>query len=73
MQLSRRQFVSTTAVTGAALAADMQAGHAADAALPFIVVGDWGRRGHHDQRRRGGADGQDRGGDGQPLHHFDRR
>jgi len=51
MQLSRRQFVSTTAVTGATLAADLKPASAAATSLPFIVVGDWGRRGHHDQRR----------------------
>src|SRR5271168_2200887 len=50
MQLTRRQFVSTTAVTGAALATEMGPADAAAAALPFIAVGDWGRRGHYHQR-----------------------
>ncbi len=51
MKLSRRQFVSTTAVTaGAALASEAPPAVAAAAALPFIAVGDWGRRGHYHQR-----------------------
>jgi acid phosphatase len=45
MNLTRRQFVATTAIAaGASLPAA-----AAPAALPFILVGDWGRGGHDDQ------------------------
>ena len=51
MQLTRRQFVSTTASMGAGAAlADGDIAQAASEALPFIVVGDWGRNGHDDQR-----------------------
>jgi acid phosphatase len=44
MQLTRRVFVATTATLGAGLPAVADA-----AALPFILVGDWGRNGHDEQ------------------------
>jgi acid phosphatase len=50
MLLTRRQFVASTAVTGAALAAPAQA--AADS-LNFVLIGDWGRNGHDEQREVG--------------------
>ncbi len=46
MRLTRRRFVSTTATLTAASA--LPAAAAGDA-LPFILVGDWGRNGHDDQ------------------------
>jgi len=49
MQLTRRQFVASTALGAAALRATP--GEADGTALPFILVGDWGRAGHDDQRR----------------------
>jgi tartrate-resistant acid phosphatase type 5 len=51
MHLTRRRFVSTTASlgAGAALAAP-GAAEAVPPALPFILVGDWGRKGHDAQR-----------------------
>jgi tartrate-resistant acid phosphatase type 5 len=50
MQLTRRQFVSTTATMTAGTALAALPAEAAQNALPFILVGDWGRRGHDDQR-----------------------
>jgi tartrate-resistant acid phosphatase type 5 len=50
MQLTRRQFVSTTATMTAGAALPALPAEAAQSALPFILVGDWGRRGHDDQR-----------------------
>jgi tartrate-resistant acid phosphatase type 5 len=50
MQLTRRQFVSTTATITAGTALATLPAEAAQNALPFIMVGDWGRRGHDDQR-----------------------
>ena len=49
MKFTRLQFVSTTATltAGAALPAAAQAD---TKALPFILVGDWGRGGHDEQR-----------------------
>ena len=49
MSLTRRQFVTTTAVLGAGAALASPAG-AEEAALSFLLVGDWGRNGHHHQR-----------------------
>ncbi len=48
-QLTRRQFIATAAVSGAA---GIFAGPAmaAEKSLPFVLVGDWGRQGHDDQR-----------------------
>jgi acid phosphatase len=48
MHLTRRRFVSTSAGLGAGAAFLPGAAEAA-AALPFILVGDWGRGGHYDQ------------------------
>ncbi|OYV25972.1 MAG: acid phosphatase [Acidocella sp. 20-63-7] len=51
MHLTRRQFVSRSATAATATAAvNVLPAAAAGAALPFILVGDWGRRGHDDQR-----------------------
>ncbi len=50
MQLSRRQFVATTATLGAGAALPAMPAMAEGQALPFILVGDWGRAGHDDQR-----------------------
>lgn len=49
MKLSRREFVTTTAVlgTGAALC---RPASAQDASVSFSLVGDWGRHGYHHQR-----------------------
>ena len=47
---TRRQFVSSTALLGAA-ALLPGAAQAAAPGLPFLLVGDWGRNGHDDQRR----------------------
>ena len=46
MQLTRRQFVSTSIALSAASALPATA---ETGALPFILVGDWGRGGHDDQ------------------------
>jgi len=46
MLLTRRQFAATTATMTAAVTLPAAA---APAALPFILVGDWGRGGHDDQ------------------------
>lgn len=48
MSITRRAFVSTTAILGAG-AALTNAANAAEPALPFILVGDWGRGGHRHQ------------------------
>ncbi|HUM08985.1 MAG TPA: tartrate-resistant acid phosphatase type 5 family protein [Acidocella sp.] len=50
MLLTRREFVSSTAILGAGAALCPPA-LAAENALPFILVGDWGRNGHDDQRK----------------------
>ncbi len=49
MKLSRREFTTAGAAlgTGAALARPAEAG---EAGLNFLLVGDWGRLGHHHQR-----------------------
>lgn len=49
MKLTRREFVSSAAFlgAGASLCPPVIAG---ESALPFILVGDWGRNGHDDQR-----------------------
>jgi tartrate-resistant acid phosphatase type 5 len=51
MSLTRRRFVSSTATlsAGAALAPAAAVAEG-QAALPFILVGDWGRKGHDEQR-----------------------
>ena len=49
MQLTRRAFVSTTAILGAGAALCPPA-DAAATALPFVLIGDWGRHGHDHQR-----------------------
>jgi acid phosphatase len=51
MQLTRRKFVSTTATITAGTALSGAPAGAAAAALPFILVGDWGRQGHDEQRK----------------------
>jgi len=48
MQLTRRQFVTATALGGATALCRPAA--AAEAALPLLLVGDWGRNGHDNQR-----------------------
>jgi acid phosphatase len=48
MLLTRRQFVTTTALGGACLALTRPA-EAAETALPLLLVGDWGRNGHDSQ------------------------
>ena len=51
MHLTRRRFVSTSASLGAgAVLVAPEAAGAAQTALPFILVGDWGRKGHDEQR-----------------------
>jgi tartrate-resistant acid phosphatase type 5 len=50
MLLTRRHFIASTAVTGAAFAAPAEA----DArTLNFVLIGDWGRNGHDEQREVG--------------------
>ncbi len=49
MSLTRRQFVTTTAILGAGAALARPAS-AEEASISFLLVGDWGRRGHHHQR-----------------------
>lgn len=49
MTLSRRQFITSAGLTGAAAAFATPA-LAAPGALPFLLVGDWGRHGHDNQR-----------------------
>lgn len=56
MILTRREFVSTAAILGAGAALCPPVG-AAEAALPFILVGDWGRDGHDGQRAVAGQMG----------------
>ncbi len=48
MILTRREFVSSAAILGAG-AALCPSASAADSALPFILVGDWGREGKDGQ------------------------
>ena len=49
MQLTRRQFVSSTATIGAGVALPAMPAVANGEALPFILVGDWGRAGQDGQ------------------------
>ena len=50
MLLTRRFFIASTAITGAAFAAPAEA----DAkTLNFVLIGDWGRNGHDEQREVG--------------------
>ncbi|MBU6419401.1 MAG: metallophosphoesterase [Proteobacteria bacterium] len=49
MQLTRREFVTTSAVLGAGAALARPAS-AEDASISFLLVGDWGRHGYHHQR-----------------------
>lgn len=50
MNVTRRVFVTSTAIigTGAALA---RPAYADEEMLNFVLIGDWGRHGHHHQRR----------------------
>jgi acid phosphatase len=48
MLLTRRQFFATTAVIGAGAALPAQA--EAAKTLNFVLIGDWGRNGHDEQR-----------------------
>jgi tartrate-resistant acid phosphatase type 5 len=47
MLLSRRNFIASTAVLGAAAARPAEA---ANKTLNFVLIGDWGRNGHDEQR-----------------------
>lgn len=47
MLLTRRNFIASTAVLGAAAATPAEA---ADKTLNFVLIGDWGRNGHDEQR-----------------------
>ncbi len=47
MLLTRRHFIASTAVTGAAFATPAGA---AEKTLNFVLIGDWGRNGHDEQR-----------------------
>ncbi len=49
MNLTRRQFTTTSAILGAGAALARPAG-AEEASVSFLLVGDWGRNGHHHQR-----------------------
>ncbi len=49
MKLTRREFVTTTAIFGAGAALARPAS-AQDASVSFLLVGDWGRHGYHHQR-----------------------
>lgn len=49
MSITRRQFITTTAVLGAGTLFARPA-IAAEPALPFVLIGDWGRNGHDHQR-----------------------
>jgi tartrate-resistant acid phosphatase type 5 len=49
MQLTRRHFIASTAVIGAGAALPEQAAAGAKT-LNFVLIGDWGRDGHDDQR-----------------------
>ncbi|WP_298225699.1 tartrate-resistant acid phosphatase type 5 family protein [Acidocella sp.] len=49
MTLTRRQFVTTSAVLGAD-ATFARSANADDASISFLLVGDWGRHGYHHQR-----------------------
>ncbi|WP_297491863.1 metallophosphoesterase [Acidocella sp.] len=49
MQLTRRQFIASTAVLGASTAFAGPAA-AADKSLNLVLIGDWGRHGHDEQR-----------------------
>ncbi len=50
MLLTRRNFIASTAVLGAAAATPAEA---ADKTLNFVLIGDWGRNGHDEQRAVG--------------------
>jgi tartrate-resistant acid phosphatase type 5 len=50
MKLSRRQFVSTSATLGAGAALAGSPAIAAEDMLALVLIGDWGREGHHHQR-----------------------
>lgn len=50
MLLTRRNFIASTAVLGAAAAAPAEA---AGNTLNFVLIGDWGRNGHDEQRAVG--------------------
>jgi tartrate-resistant acid phosphatase type 5 len=52
MLLTRRHFIASTAVAGAAVSAASPAG-ATEKTLNIVLVGDWGRNGHDDQRAVG--------------------
>ena len=49
MLLTRRHFIASTAVLGAGTALASPAG-AAEKTLNFVLIGDWGRNGHDEQR-----------------------
>jgi len=49
MLLTRRQFISTTAILGASAPFGLPA-DAAEKSMPFVLIGDWGRNGHDNQR-----------------------
>ncbi|MGE4480467.1 purple acid phosphatase family protein [Acidocella sp.] len=49
MKLTRRQFTATSAVLGTGMALTRPAS-AEDGSISFLLVGDWGRHGHHHQR-----------------------
>ncbi len=49
MNLTRRQFTTTSAVLGAGAALARPAG-AEESSISFLLVGDWGRHGYHHQR-----------------------
>jgi tartrate-resistant acid phosphatase type 5 len=49
MQLTRRQFVASTALLGASASFAAPA-EAAAKTLNFVLIGDWGRNGHDEQR-----------------------
>ena len=49
MQLTRRQFIASTAIVGASSAFAGPA-VAADKTLNIVLIGDWGRNGHDEQR-----------------------
>jgi tartrate-resistant acid phosphatase type 5 len=49
MKLTRREFATTTAIMGAGAALARPAS-AEEASVSFLLVGDWGRNGHHHQR-----------------------
>ena len=52
MKLTRRTLLGSTASLSAGLAAaPLNGAEAAEATLNFVLIGDWGRRGHDDQQR----------------------